>query len=409
MTAKNGAVLTYICLALLSLALFAGCANQTESSPVKIGSDGNTEAGNQLLANSVSLSGEWVIEGYSPQRTRATVDTSYPPLTMNQEYMVGGETRYGSPVGIARNLVYMEGERKLHALTMDQGIETWAYELPGSFVSPTIAGGTVFVRAESGDEGYVVALTAESGLKEWQFKFPAVGSSEGNLGGHVTSPVVADGLVLVGAGRSLLALDASTGRQVWAFNTNEPISSSATVADKIVYFVDFETLYAVDLQTGAEQWQFPQEALSVIFAPVVTGDTIVTADGDTVHLLDRHTGQMIWRKQIENTRLVPAGAAGDQIYVKSTNTLYALDPVTGDEVWSFHTTDFISLPAITSEVIYIVTRAGGTGQLRAVSLTSGEEVWQTENARFSNAAPIVARGQVFVRTVDGSLLVFGGS
>ena len=404
MTGKNGAVLNYICLAFLSMALVIGCANQTDLSPVK-----NDLAAGQLGSNSVSLSGEWVMEGYSPQRTRATIDSSYPPLTMNQEYIVGGETRYGSPVGVARNLVFMEGERKLHALIVDQGTEAWTYELPGAFVSPTIAGDSVFVRAESGDDGYVVALTADSGLRQWQFKFPAVGSVDGNLGGHVTSPVVVDGLVLVGASRSFLALDAITGKQVWAFRTGEPISSSATVADDTVYFVDFETLYAVDLQTGVERWRFAQENLSVIFAPIVVDDHILTAHGDTAHLLNRLSGEVVWRKQIEDERLIPAGAAGDQVYVKSANTLYALDASTGEEMWSFHVTDFISLPAITNEVIYIITRAGGTGQLRAVSLASGEEVWQTENMRLSNAAPIVAGGRVFVRTVDGSLLAFGGS
>jgi outer membrane protein assembly factor BamB len=254
-----------------------------------------------------------------------------------------------------------------------------------------------------------MALTADTGLRLWQYKFPRVGSTQGNLGGHVTSPVVAENLVLIGASRSFLALDTQTGKIVWQFDTAKPISSSATVADGLVYFIDFDNLYAIDLKAGAERWRFAQNDLSVVFAPVVLEDQIITARTDTIYALDRHTGQEIWHKRIENVRLVPAGAWGEQVYAKSDNTLYALNRADGTELWAYHVTDFISLPAITPEVIYVITRAGGIGQLRAVNTLDGQELWQEENARLANAAPVVARGQVYVRTIDGSLLVFAES
>jgi len=131
------------------------------------------------------------MEGYSPQRDRATMDDIRPPLKMERELMVGDGSQFGSPVGVAHGLLFVEGRRRLHALALDSGKEQWYFDMPGSFLSPAVAGNSVFVRAESGEDGYVFAVSADAGLKLWQFKFPHVGSSYDNVGGHVTSPVVA--------------------------------------------------------------------------------------------------------------------------------------------------------------------------------------------------------------------------
>ena len=84
----------------------------------------------------------------------------------------------------------------------------------------------------------------------------------------------------------------------------------------------------------------------------------------------------------------------------------ALDRATGEVDWSYQVMDFISLPALTGEQLYVVTRVGGKSQLRALNLADGQEIWQVENMRLSNAAPVVAGGQVYVRTVDGSVLSY---
>ena len=68
--------------------------------------------------------------------------------------------------------------------------------------------------------------------------------------------------------------------------------------------------------------------------------------------------------------------------------------------------DFVSLPAVVGGQIYVITRIGGSGQLRALRLADGQEIWQTEDARLANAAPVVAGGRVYVRTTDGRVLVY---
>jgi outer membrane protein assembly factor BamB len=356
---------------------------------------------------SASGQGEWAMEGYSLARDRATADDVRPPLQMEQEFTVGGDTQHGSPVGVARGLLFVEGAGRLHVLALDDGKERWAFNLAGTFLSPAVAGNRVFVRAESGAEGYVFALEADSGLKLWQFKFPRVGSSYGDFGGHVTSPVVAEGLVLVGASQSLYALDVDTGAQRWAFDAQNPVASSATVAGDTVYVTDFTRLYAIDLETGVESWSFEYGMMSLFFAPVVVGDAVIVTSYDTVYALDRDSGDVVWARSVaEDEDVVPSGAAGDHVYVKTSKHLYALDRETGALVWSYQAGDFISLPTVAGGQIYVVTRSGGRGQLRALRLSDGQEIWRIEDARLANAAPVVAGARVYVRTVDGSVLVY---
>ena len=92
--------------------------------------------------------------------------------------------------------------------------------------SPTIANGVLYVG--SGD-GYVYALSAQSGELRWKYRTGDVVHA---------SPAVANGLVYVGSwGGFFYALDATTGQLRWRFKTGEDttifnqvgIQSSATV------------------------------------------------------------------------------------------------------------------------------------------------------------------------------------
>jgi len=117
----------------------------------------------------------------------------------------------------------------------------------------------------------------------------------------------------------------------------------------------------------------------------------------------------LWSKTIGTESLIPCAAAGERVYIKSVNQLYALDRLTGETAWTYQGPGFVSMPAVAGGQIYIITRTGSSGQLRALRLADGQEIWQTDNARLANAAPVVAGGRVYVRTVDGSVLVYDQS
>lgn len=376
---------------LLALTLLAGC--------------------NRALVASrpVDLSAEWPMEGFGPARSRITSESLQPPLTIQSEYTLPDRAEQASPVTIAGGLLFVEGTNKLYAVALDSGDERWAMNLAGAFFSPAVVDGVVYVRSESGANGFVYALRADTGVKLWQHKFDRVGSAYDNVGGHVTSPVVVDGLVLVGAAEAIHALDAKTGAEVWRYETEFPVISSAAVAEGVVYMGDFTRLYALDVQTGAERWRFDHDQMSLFFAPVIVADQVALASFDTIYMLDRASGAVRWSKRFDDMQVIPAGASAQHLYVKATTQLWAVDLEDGQIVWNYATTNFVSMPAITNDQLYVITRSDGSRQVRALQQSDGREIWRTDQPDLANAAPVIAGGRVYVRVGDGRVLVFEAS
>ncbi len=383
------------CSALNSTPLAAG-----NPAPVAVAQSHNAD---QLTAT------EWPMEGQSAQRNRASSDDIKLPLSVRDQYSVAGDAEHVSPIAIANGRLFAESDRKLHAVALDSGKELWQFNFAGSFLSPAVADNTVFIRSETGDEGFVYALKADTGAQLWMYQFAKVGSSFGNVGGHVTSPVIVNGVILVGAAQTLHALNVKSGKEVWKFATEYPVVSSASVASGIVYFADFTNLYAVDLKTGKELWRFDHGKQALFFAPVIVDNQVAIAGGDTIYMLDRSSGKQIWSRAFTDVTVIPAGASAGHLYIKSTNQLFALNLQTGATVWDFTTTNFISLPAIAQNQLYVITRSGNGGQVHALQQSDGKEVWQTDQAGLASAAPVIAGGRLYVRLTSGDVVVFRSS
>ncbi|MCL4859042.1 MAG: PQQ-binding-like beta-propeller repeat protein [Caldilineaceae bacterium] len=360
-------------------------------------------------ASPIDLTGEWPMEGYGPARSRTIETEIAPPLSGQHEYLLTDAAAQASPVTIAGGLLFVEGKNKLFAVALDSGKEQWQFSLKGAYFSPAVVDGTVFVRSESGDEGYVLALSAATGARLWQYQFPTVGSSYDNIGGHVTSPVVVGGRLLVGAAHSFVALDAATGNEQWVFPTEFPVVSSASIDDDTVYFSDFTRLYAVDLQTGQERWRFDHGKLSLYFAPVLFADQVALSGHDTIYVLNRADGSLAWSRGFADLQMIPAGASARYLFVKSPTQLWALDLRDGRVVWNYAVTNFVSLPAISGDHLFVVTRAQGGSQVRALQERDGQEIWRNDQLEITNAAPVIAGGRVYVRLLDGRVMAFAPS
>ena len=348
----------------------------------------------------------WLMEGGSATRSRATNGEVGYPLQLAVRVSVGGDTQYASPVTIDRELLFVEGDKQLHVFSLGDRSQRWEIPVLGSYLSPAVAGETVFVRAESGTDGYLLALNASSGTQSWQYKFEAVGSSNDNIGGHVTSPVVVDGLVVVGAAKTIEALDAKTGKPRWRTELKDAISSSLAVADGLAYVTDLTTLYALDLYSGGEQWQRQFEQIPPMFSPIVAGDRVFIASKAGIHALNRLDGTTLWDRSFGDQPLIPAAADGDRFFVKTINQLYMLDSKTGDLLWQYEALNYVSIPAVTAEHLYIVTRADGGSQLRVLQKQSGKELWRSENLDLNNGSPVIAGAIVYVRTKAGEVFGF---
>jgi outer membrane protein assembly factor BamB len=361
--------------------------------------------GPQLLA-STSGPEDWAMEGNNPSRTRSTNAQLALPLSQQSEVILTADTGSGSPLTIARGTMLVESEHMLRAFDLRDGSQRWSFPLRGIYVSPAVAGKYVFVRSESDNKGQMLALDIDSGKILWAFT-PKRLSSKSNsyFGGHLTSPVVVDGTVFVGAGKEVYALDAANGAVRWEFAAKEYITSSATVADGRIYISDFEAIYAIDQKSGTQLWSYPT-TMTLYFAPVIGGQTVLIASGQQLVALDTVSGQQRWITSLPGEGVIPSAVQGSRAFVKSTSTLYALDLASGKQLWQVHDTNYISLPAVAGDQVFVINGMGASTALLALDAGTGRNTWTLPVKSLATTAPVIAGQSLYVRTTDGRVLGF---
>ncbi len=147
---------------------------------------------------------EWAMEGYNPARTRAIDADLALPISNQRELNVDDDQGIGSPVAVAQNTLLVEADGSLRAIDLRTGQERWTFAGYGRYISPAVVGDTVYIRSEANNEGEVFAIDLGTGKQRWAFKPRRISSpATGFWGGHITSPVIVDGVVFVGAGEEL--------------------------------------------------------------------------------------------------------------------------------------------------------------------------------------------------------------
>ena len=353
---------------------------------------------------SKSRPSEWAMEGGNPARTRAHDAAIALPINRRREVRLAKDEGTGSPIAVAQNIMLVEGQRRLVALDLRNGKVRWTFEENGQYISPAVAGDTVFIRAEANNKGQIFALDVRTGAQRWAFTPRRISSAAtGFWGGHLTSPVVADGTVFIGAGKELYALDAATGAVRWEYGAAEYVSSSATVGGDHVFISDAGNLYAIDRRTGKLAWK-SATTFAVYFAPVAAEGAVFVTNGEKVLALSAGDGTRRWETGIDGQTLIPVAAQGSRLFVKSTTGLYALDLASGDELWRFENPNFVSFPAIAGDQLFAVTGATGQTAVAVLDVVTGKRLGGQAEPSLASAAPVIAGQTLYVRTNDGRVL-----
>jgi outer membrane protein assembly factor BamB len=347
---------------------------------------------------------EWAMEGYDAGRTRFADRPLSLPLTQQRAVPMPTDRETGSPPVIAGGLMLVETRDHLRAFDLHSGRERWAFGQAGSYISPAVAGERAYLRAESANKGQLIALDLQNGEPVWRFTPRRLSSQQnGYFGGHLGSPVIADDVVFVGAGKELYALDSATGAMRWEFAAQDYVTSSATVAGGRVFISDFKFVYGIDQASGKLLWSFPSES-AISFSPVAGADVVLVTRGERVVALDAATGAQRWELGVAGQKLIPAALNADTAFIKSTETLYALRLADGSEAWRFRDLNFVSLPALAGGQVFVVSGQGADSAVVALDAGSGKGVWKQAVRSLAATAPVIAGGALYVRLDDGRVL-----
>jgi outer membrane protein assembly factor BamB len=228
-----------------------------------------------------------------------------------------------------------------------------------------------------------------------------------NLSNYGTSsPVVSGGsLYFSSYDHYLNAVDATTGKTRWRYQTVE-IVSSATVANGVVYTgSDGDYVYALRASDGSLLWQVPA-AVPGTSSPVVVNGVVYVGWANSMFALDAATGAQIWQYTapyyIYDAPAVANGTVYFQAYGVSgccTDTdFYAVNAADGTLVWTYHTGIYgnaFGAPAVSNGVVYLAA----IDYVYAFNAASGTVLWQYSPA-LSLSSVAVANGVVYV---NGSL------
>lgn len=292
----------------------------------------------------------------------------------------------------------------------------------GPIATPVLDGGRVYGLGPRGD---LYALDAATGEVLWAKSLVDDLGAEPPYYGFASSPVVADGVLVVaagaGEGRAILGLDAATGEERWAAGTDR-IRYQSPVLTRIggrlqVVAAGNQTLQGLDPATGAVLWRHEH------FGDLrdMGGNTIVPlpAGEGRILLLNRHPTSVmlkvtpkeagdeggsayevseLWTAStIKSTYVVPVYHDG-HIYGMNSKILTCIDAETGEMKWrsrepgdGFPTLVGDHLVIMTKPGVLRVARASSEGYRQVAELALFDELSWT--------APTFADGHLFVRSM----------
>ena len=212
---------------------------------------------------------------------------------------------------------------------------------------PMVAGGHVYTMDATGE---ISAFLLQTGERVWRKATKPKRMRSSNLGGGLT---VADDTVYVVDGvAESLALDAKTGEIKWRVDVGTPGRSAPTVVgNRMVFGTIDERLIALDATSGRQLWTYAATASATIVfgqpAPAIVDNVVLAGFGSgDVAAIRIETGESVWSDTL--------GAAGGR------NSILDFSSVHG-------------LPVISDGTAYVISLGQ---VLTAIDIRSGRRLWE---------------------------------
>lgn len=233
---------------------------------------------------------------------------------------------------------------------------------------------------------------------------------------EVSSPVLDGAVLYVGThGSRFYAVNAANGKVSWAYENDEPISSTARVAAGRVYFTDLGgRVIALNQADGTLVWK-QDLGREMLGQPLVLGERLYLLKGEqTVVALSTASGSVVWEKFIRTylRDITMRGHSavesdGGSLFVGlGDGHLYNLSASSGDILWDKNLTlplrtfkDIDARVLIEGDSLYV---GGYFGAVYKLNKRSGATLWSTEVA--TGVPALIHDDVVVVSDVNGTLV-----
>jgi outer membrane protein assembly factor BamB len=362
---------------------------------------------------------------------------------------------FANPV-VANGVVYLQdGASNVMAVQSSTGKVLWSHLFNSPDYGPngvTIANGKIYGVTATG----VFALDAGTGKQVWYDTHLATGKASFDIPAQVGYGKVFVSSALTAGGGIIYALDAGTGAKLWSFQTvsdkiGQQLSATAGGAWDAVMIGPDNSVYAgignpylsqqeaqttpsrelytdsivkLDQATGKLDWYyqaFPDDfhdwdlQASPIYS-AVGGHPIVLAagKGGFVFAFDPSTGTLMWKTAvgIHNGHDQDGQLALDgKLQLTPPYTLYPgeaggveTNMAAADGVVYVPVVDLPSSSTSATERVGKANFAQGTGEMVALDMATGRQLWSTKLAQIPLGGATVANDLVFTATLTGDLI-----
>ncbi len=319
----------------------------------------------------------------------------------------------------------------------------WVFHADGKINGGlAVVGATIYVETFAPS---VIALDRSSGHVLWKTKMPGI---------VMTTPIVADHLVIVGTGTNrvwvnrgatliwarpggdeIAALGAGNGHVVWTYKTvGEDMPSPTLVRignrDAVVFANGDDHVRALDVQTGRLLWgtrvigvaTMSSAALDAGVVYVLAGTASNSGIPGHVYALRANDGYIVWAAPYGNSDTSPVVGSG-RIFVEDAegvkgppdasaiNVVYALDETNGRREWARSSAaGFFTTIGTNEEAIAAMLDRGALFQslpaarrFAAFDARTGRVLWSTPTQAAVKMSAVALAGRLYVGDTAGVL------
>lgn len=314
--------------------------------------------------------------------------------------------------------------------------QSWRIAVGEGHSSPVVQGDRVYQFARLGDREMASAHELASGKKLWEAGMPVayeMNSAAREHGkGPKSTPVIAAGrLYTFGIAGSLICRDASSGKQIWAYdsaaNWRETSPTFGTAMSPILIGSDLiahvgtdknGALTAFDAQSGKIRWQWKGEGpaySSPVLAKAGAVTHLVTFSAEKVIGVNPSSGALLWQLPFTTpytqNSVTPFVIGDTVIYsgLSSPVTSIRLTSKGPEQLWENRELGmYMSSPVLSAGLLHGLSHRN-KGQLFSLDPKTGKTAWTSDGRQGENAMLISRGDTVFVLTTDAELHVMRAS
>lgn len=321
---------------------------------------------------------------------------------------------------------HAEGKDTIYSLNATTGKEVWKHSYPadlgdkyyegGTSATPTVDGKHLYHLSRWGD---VFCFDAATGKVVWQTNVQKETGANVPDWGYAGAPLVYGDLLILNVGRAGCALEKATGKISWKSEEDNsgystPLLRKRSDGKDEIILGSGRSYLAVDPKTGAVLWEHRWNTSYGVNAsiPIVKGDEVLLSTGyNKGAALLKITGaepEQVWqnrsfRNQFNSSVLIDGYVYGIDNDENKSASLKCIEFATGKEKWADPDVGFGSLIAADGKLIVLSAK----GEL-IVAKASPEKFEVISRATVLEgrcwSQPVLANGRIYVRNAPGKVL-----